>query len=116
MLARENILLLDLVYGTETSTRVPSRYSLWPMNRNPPLEISSQATMSSSPEYRTQAVIFILVRLFLRRSSACESVEGGFGFCSGGFPSCFFAASRLLSLQALVELQILQERISSALA
>ena len=114
MAAGINMLVLNLVYGAAASTRVPLRYSLRLVNRKPPLEISSQATTTSSPEYRMQATAFIPARLFLRRSSRGDAAAPGFGFRLGSAPPGLFSViSRLVSLQAMNELQIPQERLSS---
>ena len=114
MAAGINMLVLNLVYGAAASTRVPLGYSLRLVNRKPPLEISSQGTTTSCPEYRTHANAFIPARLFLRRSSRGDAAPPEFGFRLFGGPAEFFSiASRPVSLQAMNELQIAQERLSS---
>src|SRR5580700_11948247 len=90
----QNMLLLDLVYGTEASTRVPSGYSLWLVNRKPSLEMSSQATTTSTPENRMQATFFIAIRLFFRRSSMGDTTDRKFGFCAADLPGSFTIALR----------------------
>src|SRR5579863_6269736 len=71
------ILVPDFAYGTAVSMRVPFGNSFRPVNRKPPLEMSSQVTTNSRPEKRMQAVIFIPARRFLRRSSIGEATGDG---------------------------------------
>ena len=71
------MLVPDFAYGTAVSMRVPFGNSFRPVNRKPPLEMSSQVTTNSRPEKRMQAVIFIPARRFLRRSSIGEATGGG---------------------------------------
>src|ERR1700674_2444052 len=113
MEAGENMFVLNLVYATAVSTRVPSGYSLRLVNRKPPLDMSSHATTSSTPENRIHATIFIAVRRFLRRSSIGDAIDPESRSCSGeliGFCSNF---SRPVSLHSVVELQFLQRRVNS---
>src|SRR6202051_786612 len=101
MLDMQNMLVLDLVYGTEASTRVPSGYSLWLVNRKPSLEMSSQATTNFTPENRSQPTFFIVIRLFFRRSSMGDTPGRKFGFCAADLPGSFTIALRLVSPQVL---------------
>src|SRR5580658_9075572 len=70
------MLVPDFAYGTAVSMRVPFGNSFRPVNRKPPLEMSSQVKTNSRPEKRMQAVIFIPARRFLRRSSTGEATGG----------------------------------------
>src|SRR5216683_5165660 len=116
MPASVKMLLLDLVYGTAASTRIPWGYSLLLVNRKPPLEMSSQATTTSMPECRMHADFFIAIRLFLRRSAIGDAATVGFGSCPGELPGFFSTASRTISFQVSDELQLSQERVNSRVA
>src|SRR3974390_2519433 len=113
MLAEVNMLLPDSVYGAAVSTRVPWGNSFRPVNRKPPLEMSSHATTNSPPLNRMHADVFIPARRFLRRSSLEESRAGSTGSslplefeaCPRECAGLFSCASRRASLHGWNERQ-----------
>src|SRR5216683_7091179 len=116
MLAREKMFVLNLTYGTAASRRVPSGYLLRLVNRKPPLDMSSQSTTVSMPENRTHPAVFIIVRLFLRRSSIGDAIDLGFESRPDEWLDFLVLTSRLVSFHIPDVLQLLQERINSRVA
>src|SRR5579871_3570100 len=82
------------------------------MNRKPPLETSSQVTMTSTPAHRMHAGAFMGMRLDLRRSSMAGSIAGeSVAFGVGGLMSTPFASRHICD-----DLHFSQGRVRSRVA